>query len=76
MFVLPLDKMTVEEKLLAMEMIWEDLSRNAEDIPIPSWHKELLEARERDIQEGRAKFIPWEEARRMIEEETNQKRGS
>lgn len=68
--VLPLNEMTVEEKLQVMEAIWDDLLRSPQDVPAPAWHKDVLEERERDIQEGRAKFIPLEEFRRIIEEKT------
>jgi putative addiction module component (TIGR02574 family) len=67
--VLPLNEMTVEEKLQALEAIWDDLSRNAQNLPSPAWHKELLEARLRDVEEGRDKFYPWEEVRRIMHEE-------
>ncbi len=33
---LPLDKMTVEEKLRLMDVLWEDLARNPDDIPSPA----------------------------------------
>ena len=69
-FVLPLNEMTVAEKLQAMELLWDDLSRNPQNIPSPTWHKDVLEARQRDIEEGRDKFIPWDEFRKIIEEET------
>lgn len=32
-FTLPLDKMTTEEKLLALEEIWQDLCRKSDNIP-------------------------------------------
>ncbi len=34
---LPLDKMTVEEKLQIMEAIWEDLTRDAASFESPAW---------------------------------------
>jgi hypothetical protein len=33
--VLQVERMTVEEKLRAMEEIWENLSRAEENIPVP-----------------------------------------
>jgi hypothetical protein len=36
--ILPLDKMTTEDKLAVMEQLWEDLCRNPESVPSPSWH--------------------------------------
>ena len=40
---LPLDEMTVQEKLAAMESLWEDLSRSPEAIESPAWHKDVLD---------------------------------
>ncbi|MCF8078844.1 MAG: addiction module protein [Desulfobacterales bacterium] len=56
-FVIPLDEMTSEDKLAAMERLWEDLCRNPESVPSPTWHEDVLLAREKQVQEGRAKFF-------------------
>jgi hypothetical protein len=37
--VLPLDRMTAEETLRAMEMLWDDLCRNEQQIPGADWAK-------------------------------------
>jgi putative addiction module component (TIGR02574 family) len=66
---LPLNEMTAAEKLRAIEILWDDLARNPDDIPSPSWHEEVLKARQKEIDEGRAKFIPLEEFRESIEKE-------
>ncbi len=68
--VLPLDQMTVAEKLHAIEVLWDDLSRHPEDIPSPPWHADVLAERQRQIDEGQAKFIPFDEFRQRIQEET------
>jgi putative addiction module component (TIGR02574 family) len=63
---LPLDKMSVEEKLRALELLWEDLARTPSSVPSPAWHKDVLEARERRLREGKEKSIPWDEARQSL----------
>jgi hypothetical protein len=63
---LPLDKMSLEEKLRTLELLWEDLSRTPAALPSPQWHKDVLEARDQRVREGREKFIPWDEARRSL----------
>ncbi len=35
---IPLESMSVEEKLQTMESIWEDLCRKSESITFPPWH--------------------------------------
>ena len=63
---LPLDRMTVPEKLRAMEDIWDDLCHIDDAIPSPAWHGEVLRAREQRIQAGEAKFIDLDEAKRRV----------
>jgi putative addiction module component (TIGR02574 family) len=60
--------MTVEEKLQLMEILWDDLSRSAENIRSPAWHGEVLTARERAIEEGRTKFLSLDEFEKNIRE--------
>ena len=57
--------MTIEEKLQTMEALWNDLCRrNA--VPVPQWHKDILDERQRLIDEGKAEFIDWETAKEQI----------
>lgn len=66
-----IDQMTLEEKLRVMEALWDDLCQHEEDVPVPLWHKELLEERERMVEEGKAQFLDWETAKRRIDERTS-----
>ncbi len=59
---LPLDQMTVKEKLAIMELIWEDLARTPESIESPAWHKEVLD--ERSATKGH--YTDWEKAKTQI----------
>jgi hypothetical protein len=63
---LPLDEMTVIEKLQMMEILWEDLSRNTDLIESPDWHRDVLDDRERRIATGEARFLDWEQAKADI----------
>ena len=66
--VLPLDKMSVDEKLKLMEEIWADLSRNPDNIPVPQWHLDLLREREHLVEEGQAHYVDWETAKKQIDD--------
>jgi hypothetical protein len=63
---LPLDEMTVREKLAVMESLWEDLSRSREDIESPEWHGKILDERRQRVDEGTARFVDWETAKANI----------
>jgi hypothetical protein len=64
--ILPLDKMSVSDKIRALEEIWSDLCRRAEEIPSPAWHADVLRAREKRIQKGSSRFTDWTDAKRKI----------
>jgi hypothetical protein len=67
---LPLDKMTTEEKLLALEEIWEDLCRTSDNIPSPAWHVGVLEERQQRVEDGSSAFVDWARAKQNIRDAT------
>jgi Putative addiction module component len=69
--MLQIDQMTLEEKLRAMEALWDDLCQREEDVPVPQWHQEVLDGRERLIEQGKAQFLDWETAKKHIDERTS-----
>jgi len=66
---LPLDQMSTEEKLQAMEALWIDLTRNAAEYDSPAWHEQVLREREQGTRSGNDTFIDWEIAKRQLREE-------
>ena len=59
---LPLEKMTLADKLEAMELLWADISRRPADLPSPDWHKDVLDDRRRLVAAGELKFLDWDTA--------------
>ena len=68
---LAIDQMTIEEKLQAMEAIWNDLCQHEEALPVHQWQKDILDERAQLIENGQAHFIEWEEAKKRISKETS-----
>jgi len=64
--VLPVGKMTREEKLRVMEELWADLSRDEAQFESPAWHGEVLRQREEAVKSGKETFIDWEVAKKQI----------
>jgi len=69
--MIQIDQMTLEKKLRAMEALWDDLCQREEDVPVPQWHKELLDERKRLIEQRSAQFTDWETAKKRINEQTS-----
>jgi len=63
---LKLNEMTTEEKLGAMEMLWDDICRNIPELPSPAWHENILKEREKNLREGKDKFVDWDQAKKDI----------
>ncbi len=59
---LPLDNMTLADKLEAMEVLWADISRRPTELPSPDWHKDVLDERRRLVAKGNLKFLDWDTA--------------
>ena len=68
--MLPIEKMTTEDKLRAMEEIWEDLSRASGELVSPSWHADVLKAREKRLRKGESRFEDWATAKEQIRART------
>ena len=61
-----LKQMALPEKLRLMEALWDELCSREEEVPMPDWHKAVLDERERQIAEGQATFDDWETAKGRI----------
>ena len=60
---LPLSRMSVAQKLGTMERIWDSLASDEEQLPVPAWHLELLEARQQAVAQAKAHFSEWAQAK-------------
>ena len=63
-----LKEMTIEEKLKAMEMLWDDICRNVPDLSSPAWHGQVLKKREERIKKGKENVLDWNQAKKDIKD--------
>ena len=61
MDTIEIKKMSVIERLQAMETLWDSLVDEESEIESPQWHREILEERKRKIENGKAEFMSLEE---------------
>ena len=67
--MLPVDEMTTEEKLRAMEVLWASLTQNEDQFESPSWHEKVLREREERMNSGQEIPIDWEVAKKQLRDE-------
>ena len=63
---IPIESFTVAEKLLLMERLWEDLSKQPANVAPPEWHGDVLAARLAAVKEGRTEFVDWDDAKERL----------
>ncbi|MFP4499369.1 MAG: addiction module protein [Candidatus Hydrogenedentota bacterium] len=61
--------MTIQEKLRAMEALWDDLVSHADKVNSPAWHDKVLSDREKAVQRGEEVAEDWEAAKQRIRQE-------
>jgi len=49
-----------------MEAIWEELRLRAGEVPVPQWHKDLLDARRKAVEEDRETILEWNEVKHSL----------
>jgi hypothetical protein len=63
---IPIERMSLEEKLQAMESLWNDLCSRAGGPESPEWHGAELAERIAAAEKGGDQFEDWETAKRKI----------
>ncbi|MEZ5472087.1 MAG: addiction module protein [Marinicella sp.] len=58
-----IQKLTVDEKIMAMELLWKELCTNEDNVMSPDWHRQVIQQRE-----GNEHFIDWSEAKKQIKD--------
>jgi hypothetical protein len=63
MNALKVKQMDKVQRLRLMEEIWDSLLYDEADIESPQWHKDILAARKKKIEQGTAEFVSVKELR-------------
>ncbi len=66
MSALAIENMSWDEKLRAMEELWESLSRDEARLESPPWHREALRETVARYDAGKEQPIDWDAAKREL----------
>ncbi|NQZ70360.1 MAG: addiction module protein [Lentisphaeria bacterium] len=64
MSISEINKMASKEKLQTMELLWDSLCHDNQEMDSPEWHGKLLAERKNKIESGTAKFLTLDELRK------------
>ncbi len=54
------------EKLALLEAVWAELASDPDTVEVPQWHKDILDERQRLLDEGSSQLLDWELAKAQI----------
>ena len=74
--VADIERMTVDERLQAMELLWTSLTRTPDDVASPDWHGEVLAGRLPKIKRGEGEFLTLADAKARLQKPTAMRRGA
>ena len=52
-----IERMSLEERLQAMELLWASISRDPQGVSSPAWHEEILSSRLAKVDRGEGEFL-------------------
>ncbi len=61
-----IDEMPLDTKLELVEAIWDSIADSQETIPVPQWHKPILDKALEDYKNNPNDGTSWEEVRQRI----------
>jgi hypothetical protein len=61
-----IQNLSKEEKLRVMEAIWEDLSKDDDQIESPDWHLEALQETDQRLRSGQENIVDWQDAKKEL----------
>ena len=56
-----IQRLSTDQKLELIEVIWNDLAQKPAEIPIPDWHLAELASREKELAAGAVQWLDFEE---------------
>ena len=59
-------KLPLSEKLDLLETVWSELSSDPDAVDVPQWHKDILDERQRGLEQGSMKALDWDWAKEQI----------
>ena len=62
-----IEKMSLDERLQTMELLWTSLAHTPDAVPSPDWHGEVLATRMAKIERGKAEFLTIPELKERLQ---------
>ena len=62
-----IERMSLEERLQTMELLWASLVRTPDAVPSPAWHEEVVSERLAKVERGEGEFLTIPQLKRRLQ---------
>ena len=59
-------QLPLPEKLALLEAVWTELASDPDTVEVPQWHKDILDDRQRLLDQDSSQVLDWEMAKEQI----------
>lgn len=66
MVAVNIERMSIEERLQAIELLWDSIPCKDDALASPAWHRDVLEARQAAAEAGQGEFLTIPELRKRL----------
>ena len=57
------DELNIDEQIEYVQALWDRIAAKEDRVPVPDWHREILDKRLEDLEANPRAGRPWEEVR-------------
>ena len=68
------DDLNIDEQIDYVQALWDRIAAKEDRVPVPDWHREILDERLADLEANPDAGRPWEEVRADLLKETRAKK--
>jgi putative addiction module component (TIGR02574 family) len=67
------DALSIDDKIDYVQSLWDRIAARPEDVPVPDWHREIINERLAAHRDGKDQGKEWEEVEREITAELSER---
>jgi putative addiction module component (TIGR02574 family) len=64
------DDLSVDEQIEYLQSLWDRIAATPEQVPVPEWHREILDERRKDSEANPDAGDSWDAVRERLREKT------
>jgi hypothetical protein len=67
------DQLSIERKLEYVQLLWNHITKDEAKVPVPNWHKEIIQERIKNSKEQPEDIYEWENLRAELQRELRER---